>query len=130
MARKVFSPDPSGGPSGFSPAAGVGGTVFVSGQVALDRAGDLVGEGDCGAQAEQCLRNIGAALEAAGAGWDDVVKLTTFLVDASDYQAYADARLRMFPAGGPASSTVIVAALVRPEFLIEVEAVAIVADRD
>lgn len=130
MARKVFSPDPSGGPSGFSPTAGVGGTVFVSGQVALDRAGNLVGEGDCGAQAEQCLRNIGAALEAAGAAWDDVVKLTTFLVDASDYQAYADARLRMFPAGGPASSTVIVAALVRPEFLIEIEAVAIAADRD
>lgn len=130
MARQVFSPDPSGGPSGFSPAAGVGGTVFVSGQVALDGAGNLVGEGDCGAQAEQCLRNIGAALEVAGAAWDDVVKLTTFLVDASDYQAYADARLRMFPAGGPASSTVIAAALVRPEFLIEIEAVAIVADRD
>ena len=130
MARQIFSPDPSGGPSGYSPAAGVGGTVFVSGQVALDGEGNLVGEGGCGAQAEQCLRNIGAVLEIAGAAWEDVVKLTTFLVNASDYQAYADARLRMFPSGGPASSTVIVAALVKPEFLIEIEAVAIVADRD
>ena len=102
----------------------------MSGQVALDGEGNLVGEGGCGAQAEQCLRNIGAVLEIAGAAWEDVVKLTTFLVNASDYQAYADARLRMFPSGGPASSTVIVAALVKPEFLIEIEAVAIVADRD
>ena len=125
MGRKMF---PEGGAAGYSPAASGGGMLFVSGQVALDGAGDLVGAGDCGEQARQTFRNVGEVLESAGAGWDDVVKLTAFLVDPADYDAYAAARLEVFPDGGPASSTVIVAALVRPEFLIEIEAVAAVGD--
>ena len=125
MGRKMF---PEGGAAGYSPAASGGGMLFVSGQVALDAAGDLVGAGDCGEQARQTLQNVGEVLESAGAGWDDVVKLTAFLVDPAHYDAYAAARLEVFPDGGPASSTVIVAALVRPEFLIEIEAVAAVGD--
>jgi enamine deaminase RidA (YjgF/YER057c/UK114 family) len=130
MARQVFFPNPNGKPSGYSPAARVGNTIFVSGQVALDSDGNLVGPGDCGAQAVQCLRNVGAALEAAGGQRDDLVKVSTFLVDVADYDAYASARLAMFPENGPASATVIIAALVKPEFLIEIEAVAIVGDSD
>jgi enamine deaminase RidA (YjgF/YER057c/UK114 family) len=68
---------------------------------------------------------VDAALEAAGGAWDDVVKLTTFLVDVADYDSYAAVRLAMFPEKGPASSTVIIAALIKPEFLIEIEAVAV-----
>ncbi len=125
MGRRTF---PKGGSPGYSPAASSGRLVFVSGQVALDGAGSLVGEGDCGEQARQTFRNVAAALASAGATWDDVVKLTAFLVDPADYDAYAAARLEVFPQGGPASSTVIVAALVRPEFLIEIEAVAALGD--
>jgi enamine deaminase RidA (YjgF/YER057c/UK114 family) len=125
MAREVFFPNPESRPSGYSPATRVGDTIFVSGQVALDGDGKLVGAGDCGAQAAQCLRNVGVALEAAGGAWDDVVKVTTFLVEVADYDAYAAARLAMFPENGPASSTVVIAALVKPEFLIEIEAVAV-----
>lgn len=128
MVRQTFFPNPTSRPSGYSPATRVGNTVFVSGQVALDDSGQLVGPGDCGAQAEQCLRNVGAALAAAGAEWSDVVKVTTFLVNVADYDAYAGARLAMFPDNGPASSTVIIAALVKPEFLIEIEAVAVIDD--
>ena len=84
----------------------------------------MVGVGDCGAQAGQVFRNVEAALKAAGATMDDLTKITAFLVDVDDYQAYAAVRSGLFPKDGPASSTVIIAALVRPEFLIEIEGIA------
>ena len=125
MAREVFFPNPGNKPSGFSPAARVGNMVFVSGQVSVDDRGEPVGVGDVGMQSERCFGNVEAALEAAGVGWDDVVKITCFLVDGADYGAYAAARLAVFPEGGPASSTVFVAGLVRPEYLVEIEAIAV-----
>ena len=127
MAREVFVPYPNNKPNGFSPAARIGGSVFVSGQVSTDADGELVGAGDAGAQSEQCFKNVEAALTAAGAGWDDVAKITCFLVNAADYPAYAAARQRLFPQNGPASSTVIVSALVRPEYLVEIEAYAVIS---
>ena len=127
MAREVFFPYPNNKPNGFSPAARIGGSVFVSGQVSTHANGELVGVGDAGAQSEQCFKNVEAALTAAGAGWDDVAKITCFLVNAADYPAYATARQRLFPQNGPASSTVIVSALVRPEYLVEIEAYAVLS---
>ena len=127
MAREVFFPYPNNKPNGFSPAARIGDSVFVSGQVATDANGELVGAGDAGAQSEQCFKNVEAALAAAGAGWNDVAKITCFLVNAADYPAYAAARQRLFPQNGPASSTVIVSALVRPEYLVEIEAYAVLS---
>ena len=126
MAREVFFPNPDNKPVGFSPAARVGNQVFVAGQVATDANGELVGIGDAGAQSEQCFKNIEAALKAAGASWDDVTKITCFMVNADDYAAYAEVRNGIFPENGPASSTVFVKALVRPEMLVEVEAYAVV----
>ena len=126
MAREVFFPNPDNKPVGFSPATRVGNLVFVSGQVAVDENGDLVGIGDARAQSEQCFRNIEAALTAAGASWDDVTKITCFMVNADDYAAYAEVRNGIFSENGPASSTVFVTALVRPEMLVEVEAFAVV----
>lgn len=126
MAREVFFPNPDNKPVGFSPVARVGNQVFVAGQVATDANGELVGIGDAGAQSEQCFKNIEAALDAAGANWDDVTKITCFMVNADDYAAYAEVRNGIFPENGPASSTVFVKALVRPEMLVEVEAFAVV----
>ena len=126
MAREVFFPNPDNKPVGFSPAARVSNQVFVAGQVATDANGELVGIGDAGAQSEQCFKNIKAALKAAGASWDDVTKITCFMVNADDYAAYAEVRNGIFPENGPASSTVFVKALVRPEMLVEVEAFAVV----
>jgi enamine deaminase RidA (YjgF/YER057c/UK114 family) len=125
LARKVFFPYPNNKPVGFSPAARVGNQIFVAGQVANDANGVLVGVGDARAQTVQCFKNVEAALQAAGAGWDDVTKITCFLVNADDYAAYAQVRNGIFPENGPASSTVIVTALVRPEMLVEVEAYAV-----
>ena len=127
MARQVFFPYPNNKPVGFSPVARVGNQVFVAGQVSLDANGAMVGVGDAGAQSEQCFRNVEAALAAAGASWDDVTKITCFLVNADDYAAYATVRNGIFPQDGPASSTVVVTALVRPEMLVEIEAYAVIS---
>ncbi|MCH7799966.1 MAG: RidA family protein [Chloroflexi bacterium] len=127
MPRNSFFPNPDNKPSGFSPATRVGNMVFSSGQVAADSNGNLVGEGDAGAQSEQCFKNIEAALNAAGATMADVTKITAFLIHSDDYAAYAEARANAFNAPGPASSTVFISGLVSPAFLVEVEAIAVVS---
>ena len=126
MARKSFFPNPGNKPSGFSPVTRAGNTVYVSGQVASDAQGNVVGKGDARAQTEQCFKNIEAALTAAGAGMDDLTKITCFLVNGDDYSAYASVRNSLFPENGPASSTVMISALVSPDYLVEVEAIAVV----
>ena len=126
MARQSFFPNPDNKPQGFSPATRVGNTIFVSGQVSVDASGNLVGEGDCGAQSEQVFRNVEAALTAAGGALDDVTKITAFIVNPEDYAAYAAVRLRQFPENGPASSSVFIKGLVSHKFLIEIEAIAVV----
>ncbi len=97
--------------------------MFVSGNVGQDQNGNLVGEGDCEAQSRQVMANIRAIVEAAGATMADVVKITCFLTDVADYPAYSKVRAETFPSSPPASSTVMVAGLVRPEYLVEVEAI-------
>ena len=107
----------------FSPAIRVGELLFVSGQVAQDNHGQTVGVGDCEAQTRHIMSRIRAIAGAAGATMPDVVKITTFLTDIANYPAFSKVRSETFPSSPPASSTVIVAGLVRPEFLVEVEAV-------
>ena len=104
----------------------VGDTVYTSGQIAMDPAGNLVGEGDLGAQARQVFANIRAILAEAGATMDDVVKITAFITDMSQYADYSAARAEAFPNNVPASSTVSCPLLVSPELLVEVEAVAVI----
>ncbi len=127
MPRNSFFPNPDNKPSGFSPATRVGNMVFSSGQVAADTNGNVVGEGDAGAQSEQVFNNIEAALIAAGADMSDVTKITAFLVNSEDYPAYAAARAKAFNAPGPASSTVFISGLVSPAYLVEVEAIAVIS---
>ncbi|MBQ0852391.1 RidA family protein [Streptomyces sp. BH-SS-21] len=120
-------------PDGVAPAAayahvvmGTGRFVAVSGQLALDEAGDVVGEGDPAAQARQVFENLRRCLAAAGTGFDDVVKLTYFVTDMAHMPAIRAARAEHIPQDRlPAASAVQVAALVRPEFLMEIEAFAI-----
>ena len=84
-------------------------------------------EGVAGKQAVQCFKNLETVLKAAGASMSDVVKITAFLVRENDYKDYAEARAQAFaPDSQPASSTVIVKALAKPEFRVEVEAIAVV----
>ena len=125
MPRRVFFPNPENKPSGFSPVTRAGDMVFVSGQVSVDAEGNLVGQGDAHAQSVQCLSNVDHALRVAGANRADVTKITAFLVNPEDYPAYARARLDFFGDPGPASSTVFISGLVDPEYLVEIEAIAV-----
>ncbi|WP_030418760.1 MULTISPECIES: RidA family protein [unclassified Streptomyces] len=122
-------------PDGVAPAAqyahvvsATGRLVAVSGQLALDEEGRIVGEGDAAAQAERVFENLRRCLAAAGAGFDDVVKLTYFVTDMAHMPAIRAARAAHIPDERlPAASAVRVAGLVRPEFLMEIEALAVVA---
>ena len=115
-------------PRGYTHVVGVTGgrTLYVSGQIALDRGGALVGPGDLKAQTRQVFENLQAALATEGAGLDDIVKLTVFMTDASQVQTFREVRDAFLPRASPASSLVQVARLVRPDLLIEVEAIAVV----
>ncbi|WP_033309191.1 RidA family protein [Streptomyces iakyrus] len=107
---------------------GTGRFVAIAGQLPLDEQGRLVGEGDPTAQARQVFENLRRCLAAAGATFDDVVKLTFFVTDMAHMPALRVARAGHIPDDRlPAASAVQVAALVRPEFLMEVEAFAVVA---
>ena len=102
--------------------------VFVSGQVALDADGNLVGPGDLGAQTAQTMRKLATALAAAGATFADVAKITTYVVGyrPEHRSVISQARSSFFPQGAPPASTLVgVAALAAPEWLIEIEAIAL-----
>jgi enamine deaminase RidA (YjgF/YER057c/UK114 family) len=130
--RRIQPPDLADSrPSGFTQVVATRGEnlIFVSGQVAVDRHGRLVGRGDLGAQTHQVFRNLAAALQAASAGLEDVVKLTIYVVDykSSDRARLLEVRRRYFaPENLPASTLVGVQSLAAEGFLIEVEAIAVV----
>lgn len=129
MGRQEINPDwARSSVIRISQAVRNGNTIYTSGQVAYDEAGNIVGGSDMGVQATQTFDNIRQVLAAAGATMDDVVKITAFITDMSQYGAYAAARTAAFPHNIPASSTVSVPVLVDPELMVEVEAVAIVDD--
>lgn len=100
-------------------------TIYISGQVAFDQNGALVGPGDLKAQTEQVFRNLNAALESCGATFEDVAKITVYMLDATQIQVYRDVRDRHFTRSLPASTLVQVVRLARPEWLIEIEAMAL-----
>jgi enamine deaminase RidA (YjgF/YER057c/UK114 family) len=118
-------------PAGYSQVVEVRGgrTLYISGQVALDSSGTLVGPGDFTAQLKQVFANLKARLDEAGASFNDVVKLNFYLVDASNVQIVRDVRdtyvNRERP---PASTAVVVKQLIRPELLVEVDAIAVTKD--
>lgn len=112
---------------GFTPVVEVTGgkLVVLSGQVALDASGKLVGQGDFRAQAEQVFANIKAGLAAAGADFRHVVKLNIYMVNRADVPALREVRDRYVSVEAPPASTLlVVAGLVREELLLEVEALA------
>ena len=123
MAKEMIVPNPDRKPAGFAPATKNGNLIFVSGQTGTNDQG-LV-DGTIREQTRQTFANLEAVLKAAGASMADVMKITCFLKRENDYKIYAEERAKAFPADAqPASSTVIVRALAKPEFLVEVEAIA------
>ncbi|HEV3395440.1 MAG TPA: RidA family protein [Xanthobacteraceae bacterium] len=129
---KILNPDALGKPLGqYSHMTRVKASefLFIAGQVATNRDGKLVGADDFDAQCVQTFANIEAALRSAGAGFGNVVQLTTYLVHSQDVAKFMTYRLRefpkLFPSGVyPPNTLLIVDRLVQEAFLIEVQAVA------
>ena len=117
-------------PTGYSHVVSARGgrTIYIAGQVSQDVKGQVVGEGDLPAQTRQVFANLETALKAAGATFDDVVKMNTYMRDASQLQVYRDARATYFTKALPASTLVEVSRLANPAFLIEIEVIAVVAE--
>ena len=130
----TFTTAPPGiapGPGYSHVASGRGRLVVVAGQVALNSAGEVVGIGNPGEQSKQVFENLRLALAAAGASFDHVIKLTYFLLDVRDLPEIRKVRDQYINTAMPPPSTAVqVVALVRPELLIEVEALAIVPESD
>jgi 2-iminobutanoate/2-iminopropanoate deaminase len=117
------------GQSPYSPVVTVSGTgriVFIAGTLARDIGGNRMGKGDMRAQMEQTFQNLDRCLRAAGATWADVVKTNTYVTDFDEFQKCGDVRMRYFGVATPTSTTVGVTRLAGPDFMIEIEAIAIV----
>ena len=118
-------------PLGYSHIVEVRGgrTVFIAGQLALDQDGKLVGSGDFRAQVKQVFENLKTRLEECGASFNDVIKLNYYLTDASDLQSLRETRDRYVNTENPPASTlVVVKQLVREDYLVEIEAIAVATE--
>jgi enamine deaminase RidA (YjgF/YER057c/UK114 family) len=132
VEKKYINPDTLMTPRGFTQVVTIAAPaklVFISGQVAIDKEGKVVGPGDLKAQIRQAAMNLKAALTAAGATAADIVKTNTYIVNykQSDYSAMREARAELFPDGEPPASTMVgVTSLAVDGLLVEMEAIAAV----
>jgi enamine deaminase RidA (YjgF/YER057c/UK114 family) len=100
--------------------------IWVSGQLAFDERGDIVGRGDMSAQTEQCIKNIEAALAKIGGNLNDIVKVMIFVKDMTDLHKIHEVRLKHFNEPYPTSTLVKITDFVNPDALIEIQAEAVV----
>ena len=98
--------------------------LYISGQVAWDASGNIVGKGDVVAQARQTFQNLRGVLQAAGGDLGNLMKITTYITRVEDVAAVGRARSEVFQGELPASTLIVVTSLFHPDFLIEVEGVA------
>jgi 2-iminobutanoate/2-iminopropanoate deaminase len=115
--------------SHYTDAVAAGGFVWISGMLALDKDGNLIGGDDVVAQAERVHENIKAVLAEVGAGFGDVVKVGVYLRRIQDRAAVNTVRRRFFGESRPASTLVEVSAFVVPNALVEIDAVARISQR-
>ena len=108
----------------LSQAVKAGNWLYISGQIALDPDGNVVGKGDMRAQSQRVFENIAAILQQAGGTLDNLVRITAYLTDMSRYQEYNEVRTKFLKGRPPASTTVQVSGLAFEGLLVEVDAVA------
>jgi reactive intermediate/imine deaminase len=116
--------------SHYTDGVEAGGFLYISGMLPMDADGELVGAGDVIRQSEQVLENVGAVLSAAGATFANVVRVGVYVRHMADRELINTVRRRYFGDARPASTLVEVSALAHPHALVEIEAVASLADRD
>ena len=125
MRQAVSAPNAPKAIGPYSPGIRAGNLLFLSGQILIDPATSNLVEGDIAAQTEQVMRNIGALLKAAGAGFEHVVRPTVFLADINDFAALNAVYGRFVGTPPPARSTVQVARLPR-DARVEIDVIAII----
>ena len=128
--RAITSPnvhEPPGG-GNYSQAFEVTGgrTIYVAGMTSRDKDGNTVGKGDIRVQTKQVLENMKSVLEAAGGSMSDVVKLTVFITDMSQSGPVREVRQQYFSKPYPASTLVEISRLADKDFLVEIEAIAVI----
>jgi len=138
LSSSAFAADQGGGvqhinpstlsaPHGYTHVISIygGRTIYIAGQVPLDQHGMLVGAGDFAAQVRQTFENLKAALAASGAGFSDVVQMTTYVTDMSQIDTYRKIRDEYMHDPLPTASLVEVKGLFRKDVMLEVSAVAV-----
>lgn len=127
--RLISNGNPMEAIVGFSRAVRVGPYISIGGTAPVGPDGKTVGIGDVAAQSRQCLEIIKAALEQAGSGLQDVVRTRVLLTDINDWKAAIDVRKEYFADVRPVDTIMQVGRFVNPEWLVEFEVDAVVADR-
>jgi len=129
MAKKVIQPktlnDPRPRYSQGIVVTKPGTLLFIAGQTASDKDGNVVGTGDIEAQAHQVFKNLGAVLKEAGGSLDNLVMTTTYITDRKYREGYNRVRTQYYKKISPTSTLVIVSGLAHPDYLIEIAGVAV-----
>lgn len=112
----------------FSPAVRKGNMLFISGLTATDNRGNIVGPGDIVAQTRNIFEKIKQLMEQAGGSMDDIVKTVDYIMTKEGYKGTAEVRREYFPNGFPAATGIVVKELLRPDALIEIDAIAVLDD--
>lgn len=123
-----INPEGMSQPTAYSHVVRHNNMLFLAGQVSTDAEGNVIGEGDMGAQVRQVLENMKQVLASQGADFSNVVKITIYTTDIEAYRRTGDIRREYWSGVAPASTLVQIQRLARPVFLVEIEATAIVAD--
>ena len=113
-------------PTGYSHVAKAGNLVSIAGQLSIDKDGNVVGEGDIQAQTKQALSNLEEAVKASGGTKEDIAAIRVYMTNREDLEGMRQARAGFWEGTPPASTLLFISGLVRPEFLIEIEALAVV----
>jgi enamine deaminase RidA (YjgF/YER057c/UK114 family) len=113
----------------FSPAVRKGNLLFISGLTATDEQGTIVGKDDIVAQTRQIFEKLKQILDAAGGSFADIVKTVDYIVTTEGYRETAAVRRAYFHDGSPAATGVVVQGLLRPDALIEIDAIAVLDDK-
>lgn len=127
---QYLNPPELSAPAGYTHIVQVRGgrTIYIAGQVAFDKSGNVVGKGDFAAQTTQVFENLKSALAAAGATFDNLVKVTTFVKDMSQMQTLRSIRAKYYGKNAPASTLVQIMKLANDDLMIEIEAIAVVGE--
>ena len=125
-SKTYLNPDTMSQPRGYTQVVKVSNTAYIAGQVSAAPDGSVVGKGDPEAQARQIWHNLEAAVKSVGGSLNDIVKTTTYVTNLNYAAAIRKVREERFPTNPPTSTLLVVAGLASPDYLMEIEAIAVV----